>query len=99
MHKNTGLTKQNKNNTGFFKFIHPLTAVPSSPPAAPPCGVSGAVHPASTDPVPPLRSDAGAAAPSHAVQTLLSTKPALQAALRTRLHTARGESAVELARA
>lgn len=56
--------------------------------------MSGAVHPASADPVPPLRSDAGAAAPSHAVQTLLCTKPALQAALRTCLHPARGESAV-----
>lgn len=64
----------------------------SVPPAAPPCGVSRAVHPASPDPVPPLWSDAGAAAPSHALQTLLCTQPALQTALRACLHPAWGES-------
>lgn len=62
------------------------------PSAAPPCGVSGAVHPAPSHPVPPVRPDAGAAAPPHALQTLLRTEPALQAALRAGLHTAGGES-------
>lgn len=76
------------------RFTHleltPVSCLP--PPAAPPCGVSRAVHPASPDPVPPLWSDAGAAASSHALQTLLCTQLALQTLLRARLHTAWGES-------
>ena len=73
-----------------YQELTPVSCLP--PPAAPPCGVSGAVHPASRDPVPPLWSDAGAAASSHALQTLLCTQLALQTLLRARLHTAWGES-------
>lgn len=69
----------------------PVCPQACSPPAAPPRGVSGAVHATPADPVPPLRPDAGAAAPSHALQTLLRPQPAFQTAVRTRLHTARGE--------
>ena len=60
-------------------------------PAASPCGVSRAVHPASSVAVPPLRPAAGAAASSHVLPPLLRAQPALQAALRTHPPAARGE--------